>query len=46
MDSVFGDTVDEDEDDELEIEEVSEMTRLLVQNESAGRRRASLGAYT
>ena len=45
MDEVFGENVDE-EDDDLEVEEVSERTRLLIKNDLAGRRRGSLGAYT
>jgi hypothetical protein len=44
MDEVFGENVDEDDD--LEVEEVSERTRLLIKNDLAGRRRGSLGAYT
>jgi hypothetical protein len=46
MDQVFGDVVDEDDEDDLEVEEVSDRTRLLVKNDSATRRRGSLGAYT
>lgn len=50
MDRVFGDDVeeqeDQEEDDIMEVEEVSERTRLLVRNDLAGRRRGSLGAYT